>query len=106
MKTPSVPTRATILAAALSLLDFAYRSASGEALTWLSAGLSVMSGILLAIVFLWLIPRFVPSKRAVIAVLGLTLFIVEFAVNMVEGYFFSTVFPSIASFLVALPVAA
>lgn len=106
MKTPSVPARAIILAGALAILDFAYRSASGDAMTWLSAGLSVLSGILLALVFLWLIPRLVPSRRAVVAVLGFTLFIVEFAVNMVEGYFFSTVFPSIASFLVALPVAA
>lgn len=103
MKPLSVPVRFVILAGTLSALDFVYRSASGTALTWLSAGLSVLSGILLATVFAWLAARLVASKRMAIVVLGFGLFVVEFAVNMVEGYFFSTVFPSIGSLLLALP---
>lgn len=103
MKPLPASLRFGVLAGALSFLDFAYRSASGGSVTWFSAGLSVLSGILLAIVLVWIVPRLVASKRTIIAVLGFTLFIVEFAVNMVEGYFFSTVFPSVGSFLLALP---
>lgn len=100
------PVRMAVLAAALALLDFAYRSAAGDAVTWLSAALSVLGGVLLALVFAWLVPRLTPSRWTVVAVLGFSLFVVEFVVNMVEGYFFSTVFASLGSLLAALPAAA
>ena len=100
------PVRIAVLAAALALLDFAYRSAAGDAVTWLSAALSVLGGVLLALVFAWLVPRLTPSRGTVVAVLAFSLFLVEFVLNMVEGYFFSTVFASLGDFLAALPAAA
>lgn len=102
----STSARWLILAVALAALDFVDRSVSGDAMTWLSAGLSVPVGILLALVLSWLVPRLGLSKRALVATLGFVLFVVEFAVNMVEGYFFSTVFPSIERFFIALPAVA
>ncbi len=106
MKSSTVPVRPIVLAGALSVVDFVYRSASGEPMTWYSAGLSVLSGALLGMLLVWLTAQLVASKQALLGVLGFALFVVEFVVNMVEGYFFSTVFPSIGSLLAALPIVA
>lgn len=75
-------------------------------MTELSAALGALTGILLTIVFAWLVPRLTGSRGTIVVLLGFALFIVEYAVNMVEGYFFSTVFPSLGHFLIALPAVA
>ncbi len=100
------PLRTAILAATLFLIDVAYRQLSGEGITAVSTSLALLNGILLGLLLGWLVPLTGLRRLQLVGLLWLTLFIVEFASGMLEGYFFTTVFASVWQLFSALPIVA
>jgi len=93
--------RLPFLAIALTLTEIAHKAVTGESLSPTSYILSLIAGIILTLFFAWLISQMKLRKLHVFALIWLNLYVIRFLSNMIEGFFFTTIFDSIRSFVVA-----
>jgi len=88
-----------ILVAALTLIEITHKLISGETLNTISCTLSLAASIILSLFLAWLIGKMKLQKLNVFTLIWLNLFIVRFFSNMIEGYFFTTIFNSLSIFI-------
>ena len=83
----------------LTLTEIAYRIISEDLLTLTSLTISLLSGFILSFFLTWLVSLMKLQRLHIFALIWLNLFIVRYFSNMVEGYFFTSVFVSLNDFL-------
>jgi len=93
------------LAVALTLTEIAYKILSEQALTLTLYAASIAAGITLSLFLTWLVSKMTLQKLHVFALVWLNLFVVRYFSNMIEGYFFTSVFESLHHFVIAVFVA-
>jgi len=97
-KTVSVA-RFLALVIGLTLTETAYKVLSGDLLTLTSLAISLLGGFILSFFLTWLVSRMKLQRLHIFALIWFNLFIVRYFSNMVEGYFFTSVFASFNDFL-------
>ena len=87
------------LAIGLTLTETAYGVLSEGLLTLTSLAISLLSGFILSFFLTWLVSRMKLQRLHIFALIWFNLFVVRYFSNMVEGYFFTSVFVSLNDFL-------
>jgi hypothetical protein len=70
----------------------------------LAIGISFLGGLIFACFLAWMVPKIKVRKLDFLLVVWLTLFIVQFANNIIEGFFFTTIYSSTFRILTSLLV--
>jgi len=93
--------RFLVFVVVLTLTEITYKVVSGGTLSLTSCILSLVAGVILSLFLAWLVGRMKIRRLHVFALIWLNLYIVRFFSNMIEGYFFTTVFDSFNAFIIA-----
>ena len=88
-----------IFVVAITLTEITHNVISGEALSLTSCIVSLAASIILSLS--WLIGKMKLQKLHIFALIWLNLYIVRFFSNMIEGYFFTTIFDSPSDFIIS-----
>jgi hypothetical protein len=70
----------------------------------LAIGISFLGGLIFACFLVWMIPKIKVRKLDLLLIVWLTLFIVQFVNNIIEAYFFTTIYSSAFKILTSLLV--
>jgi hypothetical protein len=94
--TSSLFVRVIIFALGFALLETGVRFLGGAQLGLADAAWSFVGGMFIALLFAWALPKTRLKTLDLIVLVWLALFVVQEFSNMLEGYFFTTYYPSVS----------
>ena len=83
-------------------LELIYRFLSGESFSAYNVSLDISVSVILTFFLVWLVAKMAVRPFHVALIVTLSLFVIRYLNNMIEGYFFTSVFPDAGTFAFAL----
>lgn len=93
--------RILALVIVLTSMEIVYRLLTGEAVSAYTIVLDASIAIILTYFMVWLVSKMVIKPLHAALLITLNLFVIRYLSNMIEGYFFTSVFPDAGTFVAA-----